>query len=148
MAGAVSRLWSTVTSTWSEYWYGSNGNAHVHLGTLIAGEENYTSSTGSFLRTHRKCNVTIVSKTTAATIGAGAANDTLLLGVHISTALTGTCVIAGFFDDAGVAQSFTLPAGSVGWKEFHGAVNAAGALTVTCSNVADDNLVAVMWWPA
>lgn len=29
MAGAVSRLWSTVTSTWSEYWYGSNGNAHV-----------------------------------------------------------------------------------------------------------------------
>ena len=63
----------------------------------------------------------------------------------ITTALTGTCVIAGLADSDGTAQSITLPVGSVGEKNFYRAKNVAGALTVTCSNVADDNLVVVLW---
>jgi hypothetical protein len=70
------------------------------------------------------------------------------MGVLISAALTGTCVIAGFADSDGVAQSYTLPAASVGFRDFLGALNRAGALTITCSNAADDNLVAVFWRPA
>lgn len=98
-------------------------------------------------RTFRDCNLTIVSKTTAVAIGGGAAGDTCLVGIMIHTALTGTCSIAGFEDDAGNAQAYVLPAGSVGFKDFCGAINSKGALTVTCSNAGDDNLVAVLWRP-
>jgi len=95
----------------------------------------------------QKATATIISQTTATTIGGGVANDTRLVAVHISAALTGTCVIDGFGDHASSAQSFTLPVGSVGFKDFYGAVNAEGALTFTCSNAADDNLVMVLWRP-
>lgn len=91
------------------------------------------------------CNMSVISKTTAVTIGAGAANDTKLVGIRIITALTGTCVIAGFADSDATAQSITLPATSVGDYPFYRAKNSAGALTVTCSNAADDNLVCVFW---
>lgn len=96
-------------------------------------------------------NVTlsVISKTTAVTIGGGVANDTHLLGLFITAALTGTCVITGFADSDGNAQSITLPAATVaGFKDFRGALNAAGALTVTCSNAGDDNLVSVLWMKA
>ena len=67
-------------------------------------------------------NASVISKTTAVTTGGGVANDTKLVGLMI-----------------------TLPVGSVGEKNFYRAKNVAGALTVTCSNVADDNLVVVLW---
>lgn len=119
----------------------------TYLSSLIAGERLSGSASGSYLVVRQECNLSIISKTTAVTIGAGAAADTHLMGILIHTALTGTCVIAGFADSDGAAQSYTLPVGSVGYKEFLGAINSAGALTVTCSNAADDNLVAVYWRP-
>lgn len=115
------------------------------LGTAIAGERQIASATESYMVVRQECNVSVISKTTAVTIGAGAANDTHLMGIQISAALTGTCVITGFANSDGTAQSYTLPAASVGYKDFLGAINSAGALTVTCSNVADNNLVAVLW---
>lgn len=93
-------------------------------------------------------NLSVISKTTAATIGGGVANDTYLKRVIVLAALTGTCVFTGFADSDGTAQSFTIPAAFVGERNFGGARNSAGALTVTCSNVTDDNLVLVEWWPA
>lgn len=124
----------------------STGNAlWATLASLIAGEANTASSTASYLRVQNKCNMSIISKTTAVTIGGGASGDTMLLGLMIHTALTGTCAITGFADSDGAAQTYTLPAASVGFKDFKGAVNSAGALTITCSNASDDNLVAVLW---
>lgn len=93
-------------------------------------------------------NLAVISKTTAVTIGGGVANDTYLKRVIVLAALTGTCVITGFADSDGAAQSFTIPAAFVGERNFGGAKNSAGALTITCSNALDDNLVLVEWWPA
>lgn len=126
---------------------GTEGAAHVAEQGNIAGLRNPSSGTNAYLPVRQECNLSIVSKTTAVTIGGGAAGDTHLMGLMIHTALTGTCVIAGFADSDGAAQSYTLPAGSVGFKDFLGAINSAGALTITCSNAADDNLVAVLWRP-
>ncbi len=92
----------------------------------------------------RECKCAVISKTSAVALTV-AANDAYVEGLHITTALTGTCVVAGFADSDGTAQSITFPAGSVGFKDLCGAVNSGGALTVTCSNAADDNLVAVFW---
>ena len=114
----------------------------------VAGLRNPSSGTNAYIPVRQECNLSIISKTTAVTIGGGAANDTHLVGVLIHTALTGTCVITGFADSDGAAQSYTLPAGSVGFKDFLAAINSAGALTFTCSNAADDNKVAVLWRPA
>jgi hypothetical protein len=113
----------------------------------ITGIRNPSSATAAYTVVRQECNLSIISKTTAVTIGAGAANDTHLMGLLIHTALTGTCAITGFADSDGTAQTYTLPAGSVGYKDFLGAINSAGAITITCSNAADDNLVAVFWRP-
>lgn len=126
----------------------TSGAAHTLEQGLIAGERNVDSLTGSHLVIKDRCNLSIISKTTVVTIGAGAANDTYLLGIEIVAALTGTLVITGFADSDGAAQSYTYPAGSVGFKDWKGAINSAGAITMTASNAADDNLVRVMWWPA
>ena len=68
------------------------------------------------------------------------------MGIMVTTALTGTCVITGFEGSAGTAISITLPAGTaVGTHDFKGAINSKGPLTVTCSNAADDNDVQVFW---
>ena len=123
----------------------TDGEAHVTLGTAIAGERQVASATASYLVVRQECNLAVISKTTAVTIGAGAANDTHLMGLHIHTALTGTCAITGFADSDAAAQTYTLPAGTVGFVNFFGAINSAGALTVTCSNAGDDNKVAVLW---
>ena len=93
-------------------------------------------------------NLSVISKTTAATIGGGVANDTYLKRIIVLAALTGTCVVTGFADSDGAAQSFTIKAAFVGERNFGGAKNSEGALTVTCSNASDDNLVLVEWWPA
>jgi hypothetical protein len=92
------------------------------------------------------CNISVISKTTAVTIGGGVAGDTRLKGLHIITALAGTCVISGFADSDGTAQSITFPALTpAGFKDFQGAVNSAGALTITCSTAGDDNSVCALW---
>ncbi len=120
----------------------------VFLPDALAGERLQDQASSSYLAVRQEANASIISKTTAVTIGGGAPSDTHLMGLLIHTALTGTCVITGFADSDGTAQSYTLPAGSVGYKDFLGALNSAGALTVTCSNASDDNLVMVLWRPA
>jgi hypothetical protein len=124
------------------------GNTRITPGTLMAGERRQDSATESYLSVRNECKATIISTTSAVTIGGGVANDTHLIGLVIHTALTGTCAITGFASEAGAATTFTLPAASVGDKDFRGALNSAGALTITCSNAADDNLVMVLWRPA
>lgn len=92
-----------------------------------------------------ECNASVISKTTAVTISAGT-NTAALLGLLITAALTGTCVIAGFADSDGTAQSITLPAATpAGFYSFAGAVNAAGDLIITCSTAGDDNKVTALW---
>ena len=126
----------------------TNNANKVTLATTLAGERRIESATESYLAVRQEANASIISKTTAVTIGGGVASDTHLMGLMIHTALTGTCAITGFADSDGVAQTYTLPAGSVGYKDFLGAINSAGALTITCSNASDDNLVMVLWRPA
>lgn len=115
---------------------------------VIAGERNSDSASNSYLVVRNECNLSVISKTTAVTIGTGVANDTHLIGLVITAALTGTCVITGFADSDGAAQSITLPAATpAGFIDFKAAINSAGALTFTCSNAGDDNLVSVLWRP-
>lgn len=126
----------------------SGGDTYLATGfeTAIAGERNPSSSTNSYLVIRKSCNLAVISKTTTVTIGGGATGDTHLIGLVVTAALTGTCVITGFADSDGAAQSITLPAlTTAGFKDFYGAVNVAGPLTFTCSNAADDNLVSVLW---
>lgn len=96
-------------------------------------------------QTYEMATASIISKTAAVTIGPGGTGDVSLIGLHISTALTGTCVLTGFADSDGAAQSYTLPIGSVGFKDFRGARNTAGPLTITCATSGDDNFVMVLW---
>lgn len=142
--GKVQLLQSDKTVTPLE---GVDGAAKVYEDSLGAGERNPSSALMSYIVVRQEANASIISKTTAVTIGGGVAGDTHLMGLLIHTALTGTCVITGFADSDGAAQSYTLPAGSVGYKDFLGAINSAGALTITCSNASDDNLVMVLWRP-
>lgn len=116
--------------------------------STMAGERLQDQASNSYLAIRNEANLAIISKTTAVTIGGGSASDTHLIGLHIHTALTGTCAITGFADSDGAAQTYTIPAGAVGHFPFYAALNTAGALTVTCSNASDDNLVAVFWRPA
>ena len=81
-------------------------------------------------------------------LGGGVANDAHFMGLYIHTALAGTCVITGFADETGAAKSVTLPAATVGFVNFFGAKNAAGALTITCSTAGDDDKVTAFWRPA
>lgn len=150
MSSNIERVLKTIEN-WSERIVsaveGSTASVQTSLATAIAGERNTSSATNSYLVVRKECNLSVISKTTAVTIGGGAANDTHLIGLMIHTALTGTCAITGFADSDGTAQTYTLPVGSVGFKDFYGAINSAGALTITCSNASDDNLVAVLWRP-
>lgn len=115
----------------------------------LFGLRNPSSRTNSYQIVRDESNITVISATTAQTIGGGAAGDTHLIGIRVLAALTGTCAIAGYLDGAGAAQSFSLPASTAaGYYDFKGAINTAGALTVTCSNSSDDNLVLVHWRPA
>jgi hypothetical protein len=125
-----------------------SGNQLFSLGTSIAGERLQDQASKSYIAVRNEANATVISTTSAVTIGGGVANDTHLLGIQIVKALTGTCVVSGFADGTGTAKSFTIPAASVGHFPFYAALNAAGALTVTCSNASDDDLVIVLWRPA
>jgi len=121
----------------------------VFLPDGLAGERLLSQPTKSYTAVRVEAKVAIISKTTAVTIGGGAANDTHLIAILITKALTGTCVVTGFADSDGTAKSLTFPAATPAQRvEFYGALNAAGALTVTCSNVGEDDNVAVLWMPA
>lgn len=122
--------------------------AKVTQAGVLAGERLPDSATKSYMAIRDEADVTIVGIQTAITLCGGVANDCHLLGLQITTALTGTCVIAGFADSAGTATSLTFPIGSVGLKDFKGAKNSAGALTITCGTAGDDNFVAVLTRPA
>ena len=136
---------STITGVWEDI-KSTNGALGVADQTIGAGARNPASTTESYLVVREECNLSVISKTTAVTIGGGVANDTHLMGLQITAALTGTCVITGFADSDGTAQSITLPAATpAGFIDFKGAINSAGALTLTCSTVGDDNLVSVLW---
>lgn len=117
------------------------------LATTLAGERNPSSAQNSYLAIRNEANVAIISKTSAVTIGGGVANDTHLLKIEFQTALVGTCVLTGFADSDGSAQSITFAIGTVGPKDFLGAINSAGALTITCSDSGDDNKPWVFWRP-
>ena len=114
----------------------------------LAGERRSESLTESYQVVRQSGIFRVISAQTAQTIGGGRANDTHLMRIIVNAALTGTCVISGFLDTAGVAQDYTIPAAFVGSIDFGGALNEASALTITCSNAADDNKVAVLWSPA
>lgn len=116
---------------------------------VTAGDRLTSSATDSYVAVRNEANVAVISKTTAVTINTGIVGDTHLLGLLLVDTLTGTCVITGFADSDGVAQSITIPAATTArYIEFLGALNSAGPLTITCSNAADDNKVSVLWKPA
>jgi len=50
------------------------------LATTLAGERNASSATDSYVAVRQEANASIISKTTAVTIGGGVANDTHLYG--------------------------------------------------------------------
>jgi hypothetical protein len=120
----------------------------VYIPDALAGERLQDSETNSYLAVRQIARCSIISKTTAVTIGGGVANDTHLLAILITKALTGTCVVTGFNDSDGAAKSLTFPAATVAGRYELNALNEAGALTVTCSNAGEDDNVAVLWMPA
>lgn len=117
------------------------------LATTLAGERNASSATTSYLVVRQEATATIITGTTAVTLGGGMPGDTHLMMLHIHTALTGTCVIEGFRDPAGNAETYILPAATIGKIDFMGAINDSGALAVTCSNAGDNKKVIAMWRP-
>jgi hypothetical protein len=127
----------------------AGGETPARLSVMrVAGERRSESLTESYQVVRQEANATVISTTSAVTLGDGVANDSHLMGLHIHTALAGTCVIAGFADETGAAKSITLPAGTVGPVNYYGAKNAAGALTITCSTAGDDDKVTAFWRPA
>ena len=125
---------------------GARGDLQVDSsGATIVNPKALNKTDDTITAFPKGCNMSVISNTTAVTIGAGAASDTKLRAIRILAALTGTCAITGFADSDGTAQTITIPAASVGDFDFRGAKNSAGALTVTCSNASDDNLVCVFW---
>ena len=114
----------------------------------LAGERRSESLTESYQVVRQEANATVISTTAAVTLGGGVANDSHFMGLYIHTALAGTCVITGFADETGVAKSITLPAATVGFVNFFGSKNVAGALTITCSTAGDDDKVTAFWRPA
>lgn len=121
----------------------------VGLRNMIAGERLVDQPTKSYQAVAQECEGTIISTTSSVTIGGGVANDTRLMGVIFTVALTGSCVITGFVDSTGAAKSITFPAATAaGQYDFKGLLNKAGALTVTCSNAGDDDDVLILWRPA
>lgn len=129
-------------------WFVDMAKAIVNDSGLRAGERRIDSATESYQVVRPSGILRIISATAAQTIGGGQAGDTHLQRIIVHTALAGTCVITGFYDTAGVAQSYTIPVGFVGVLDFGGALNEAGALVITCSTAGDDNKVAVLWSPA
>ena len=147
MAGPTKvRLYGKNSSGDHEQLESTDRAAHTLEQGLVAGETLYGSETRGFLTTRGKRRANIISITATVTINTGVANDTMLYGLRITAALTGTCVITGFGDEAGNATSITLPATTpAGWYEFGDTINEIGALTITCSTAGDSELVTAIW---
>lgn len=76
--------------------------------------------------------------------GSLVANDTMLCGITVHTALAGTLTINGFAKRSdGSAQAYVIPVGFVGTIDFGGALNSAGQLTMVLSSATDNNRVLV-----
>lgn len=126
---------------------GDRAKTSSEIDSLLAGERLQGSATNSYLVVRQEATATIITGTTAVTLGGGMPGDTHLMMLHIHTALTGTCVIEGFRDPAGNAETYILPAATIGKIDFMGAINYSGALAVTCSNAGDNKKVIAMWRP-
>lgn len=130
----------------------TNGSMHVAEQGNIAGLRNPSSETNAYISVYRPANVTILDGTSAVTIGAGAANDTHLLGVLIpKNAGPATCTLAGFGKATSSTGAYTAKGivltGSTAddrYYDFGGAINNVGALTATGSV---DEIVVVFWRP-
>lgn len=121
----------------------------VFLPDALAGERLNDQASKSYLAVRQEATLTVISAQTTVTIGGGVANDTHLMAVVITVALTGSCVITGFADHLGNAKSVTFPAATrADVYPLYGALNEAGALTVTCSDSGDDDDVHILWRPA
>lgn len=118
-----------------------------YLSHLIAGETNPDSATNAYLKTRKPANVVLLTGISAITIGAGAANDTHLIGIFIHTALVGTLTIDGFADSGDAAESYIIPIGFVGAVPLDDSINSKGALTMTLSSATDNDVVLVRWRP-
>lgn len=114
---------------------------------ITGGERNTTSQANNYDVIKEECNITILSDTSAHTIGAGAADDTFLMGILILlNAAAATATIAGFQDHAGAAANIVLT-GSTSvdtYYNFKASRNIKGALTVTGSVASK---VIVFWRP-
>ena len=115
----------------------------------IAAVANLGSTSNAYVQNRESYNLGIIATTAAQTIGAGAANDTLLRGISLSTALTAAVSITGFGSaSASTAMTWSIPAGTgKGFVDFWGAPNVAGPLTVTLGGTADVGIVGVHWKP-
>lgn len=118
---------------------------HTSDQSHMPGGRNEADKTKSHLVVFPRHKIAIIAKTATVQINGGVAADTYLGGLYVHTALTGTCVITGLVDSDGAAQTYTLPAGTVGYVQLQGE-NTAGALTMTCANAGDNAKVAVMWF--
>lgn len=115
---------------------------------LPPGAANVDSETASYSRAYPKANAAIITGQSAVTVGAGAANDTMLMGLAVANTLTGNVAITGFANGSGAATTWTGTTLTKGFYDFKGAVNSAGALTMTCATTADSAKVMALWFPA
>jgi len=109
-----------------------------------AGERGVDVPATSYLSVVNECQwVTPLSATAFTT---SAANDACLIGIHILTQLVGTVTVTGFQSSDDVADSILFPiATPINFYPFYGAINTAGALTVTLSSGSDNSDVVVLW---
>lgn len=122
----------------------------LDLATQIAGERNPDSATNSYLAFYGPANVSILATASVTvTIGAGAANDTHMLGYVLLTHTAAvTLTVTGFYNSSTAATSVTFTgstsADTIGDFGGLGLINAAGALTAG-ANVAAKAIV--FWRP-
>jgi len=128
----------------------TSGVAKVAEQGNIAAVANPSSTSGNnYVQNREICNFGIIATTAAQTIGGGAANDTHLRGISLSTALGAALSITGLGSaSASSAMTWTIPAAAArGFIDFFWAPNVAGALTVTLGGTADIGNVGVHWRP-
>jgi hypothetical protein len=86
------------------------------------------------------------------TLGAGAANDTRLVGLMIGSTMAGQIAIDGWTikntTGGSSAAQLVIAAAGIGYISAPGCLNDAGALKVTLGATADHGKVAADWYPA
>lgn len=114
---------------------------------INGGERNTTSLVNNYTVIKEEANFTILSNATANIIGAGAADDTFLMGITIlANGVAVTATIAGFADQAGAAANLVLTGSTTTdlYYHFPARRNSKGALTITASVASK---VGVDWRP-